>query len=433
MSGITFATFGRSSSAVAPAPNGNPGGGAAPSQTATTPEQPEVRRSLHAVQERDILPLVGAAAAALALSYLVYYILLPWSGILGFVVLTYLLFLAVYALLVSMDSPATITKDRIASVVAHSAALLLLLALVVVVVFAFARGLPALRSLNFWISDLSVAGPLDPLSVGGVLHAIVGSLIMMAIALAVTIPLGITCAVFLTETRGPFTRFVRTIVEAMTALPSIIAGLFVYALILTGFAGKSGLAAGVALSVMMLPIAIRASDVVLRLVPGNLKEAAAALGAPRWRVAWHVILPTARSGLMTAVILATARGIGETSPVLLTAGYTTAVNLNPLQDNMVSLPLATFILTRSSEDTDVARGFGAASILMIIVLVLFALARTIGGRPAGDLSRAEVRRRARQSRADLSRFGPRAAESTPVSYEIPAGTTPPTQNGERYQ
>ena len=159
---------------------------------------------------------------------------------------------------------------------------------------------------------------------------------MITIGLAFTIPLGVVCAVFLSETKGPFTRFVRTIVEAMTALPSVVAGLFVYAAIITlqaaaGFGQKSGFAASIALSVMMLPIMIRAADVVLRLVPGNLKEAASALGAPRWRVVWHVVLPTSRSGIMTAIILGTARGIGETSPVLLTAGYTTGFNSQPVQ------------------------------------------------------------------------------------------------------
>ena len=144
---------------------------------------------------------------------------------------------------------------------------------------------------------------------------------------------------------------------------------------MAGVGQKSGFAASLALSVMMLPIMIRAADVVLRLVPGNLKEAAAALGAPRWRVVWHVVLPTSRSGIMTAIILGTARGIGETSPVLLTAGYTTGFNLNPFSGPMVSLPLLTFSLTKSPEPGFIARGFGAATVLMLLVLCLFLLAR----------------------------------------------------------
>jgi len=142
---------------------------------------------------------------------------------------------------------------------------------------------------------------------------------------------------------------------------------------------------------------IRASDVVLRLVPGNLTEAAEALGAPRWRTVWHVVLPTARSGLATAVILGTARGIGETSPVLLTAGYTAALNADPAHGPMVSLPLAVFSFVKSPEPTMIARGFGAAAVLMALVLVL-------GGRGPGQQTKRQARRTARASKRDAARF-----------------------------
>ena len=144
-------------------------------------------------------------------------------------------------------------------------------------------------------------------------------------------PIGLVAAVYLDVTRSRPARFFRTVVEAMTALPSILAGLFIYASWILAFGfGRSGLAAALALSVMMLPYIIRAADLALRLVPGNLREAAAALGAPGWRGEMQVVLPTARSGLATAVILGIARAIGEASPVLLTAGFTTYINANPL-------------------------------------------------------------------------------------------------------
>ena len=155
---------------------------------------------------------------------------------------------------------------------------------------------------------------------------------------------------------------------------------------------------------MMLPIIIRSADVVLRLVPGNLKEASRALGASTWRTVWNVTLPTARSGLTTAIILGTARGIGETSPVLLTAGATTFLNLNPFNGPMTSLPLTTFTFVKSPELTMVARGFGTAAVLMVHVLILFALARAIGGRGAGQLSVRQQRARTRQSRDDDYRY-----------------------------
>jgi phosphate transport system permease protein len=155
---------------------------------------------------------------------------------------------------------------------------------------------------------------------------------------------------------------------------------------------------------MMLPIIIRAADVVIRLVPGSLKEASYALGGGQWRTVRHVTLPTARSGLTTAVILGTARGIGETSPVLLTAGFTAALNTNPFSGPMVSLPLFTFESVQSPEHTMIERGFGAAAALLLLVLILFTAARTIGGRGPGHVSARQERRRAAASQRDLRRM-----------------------------
>jgi len=157
---------------------------------------------------------------------------------------------------------------------------------------------------------------------------------------------------------------------------------------------KSGFAASLAISVMMLPIMIRAADVVLRLVPGTLKEASVGLGAGQWQTVWRVVLPTSRSGLVTAIILATARGIGETSPVLLTSGSTAYLNVDPLHGPMVSLPLAIFQFVKSPEPTMIARGFGTAAVLMLLVVILFVIARVIGGQTIAKKERAADRRRA---------------------------------------
>jgi phosphate transport system permease protein len=139
---------------------------------------------------------------------------------------------------------------------------------------------------------------------------------------------------------------------------------------------------------------IRASDVVLRLVPSTLKEASIGLGADNFRTMWKVTLPTARSGLVTAIILATARGIGETSPVLLTSGFTAAFNADPFHGPMVSLPLAVFQFVKSPEPGMIARGFGTAAVLMLLVLILFVIARMIGGETVAKREhRAETRRR----------------------------------------
>ncbi|MCU1534249.1 MAG: phosphate transporter, inner rane subunit PstA [Glaciihabitans sp.] len=341
---------------------------------------PEVRRQTSGLRMLDLLSSLGAAVASLALTTLLFTQLAPLSGPIAFGVIAYVLFVAIYAVLVSLDETGPAVRDRIVLVIVHSLAFAVLVTLVFIVTFTLVRGASALPHLNFFTQDMSLAGPLDPLSDGGVLHAILGTLIQISIALAITIPLGLTTALFLNEVPGRFARLVRTIVEAMTALPSIVSGLFIFATFILIFGlEKSGFAASLAISVMMLPIMIRAADVVFRLVPSTLKEASIGLGAGQWRTVWHVVLPTTRSGLTTAIILATARGIGETSPVLLTSGFTAAFNVDPFHGPMVSLPLAVFQFVKSPEPSMIARGFGTAAVLMLLVVLLFVLARLLGG------------------------------------------------------
>ncbi len=366
---------------------------------------PEVRRATSAGARVDRIVLLGGLASGISLAVLLSTQVLTDPGPVGFVVVAYLCFLAVYGVLVALGDDLLVVRDKIAQVVIAGLAGLALMALVYVVLFTLFRGRDALVNVNFFVEDMSNAGPLEPLSVGGIAHAAAGTMIEIAIALAITVPLGITTAVFLNEVRGPFPRFVRTVCEAMTALPSIVAGLFIYAAVILGLGfDKSGFAAGLAISVMMLPIIIRAADVVLRLVPGSLREASLAMGAGQWRTVWHIVLPTARSGLTTAVLLGTARGMGETSPVLITAGFGSVLNLNPTSGPMVSLPLAAFTFSGSPEPTMISRGFGAAAALLLLVFVLFALARVFGGRPAGDLAPRQLRRRGEESRRDAERF-----------------------------
>ncbi|MFI2505590.1 phosphate ABC transporter permease PstA [Streptomyces sp. NPDC018972] len=424
-------------------PPGDPGPPAAPTALAGPPKPPaggttlpgrgpgartapgQSRRNLSTLRATDVYALLGAAAASLALTWLMFDRLLPFNGVLGFLAIAYVLFLGVYALLVSFDEDGPAVRDRIAAAVVQTLGLLMLAVLAFVVVYTLYEGREALPHPNFYVESMADAGPVEPLGVGGILHAIVGTLWQIGIALAVCIPAGLVCAVFLNEVPGPFSRFVRTIVEAMTALPSIVAGLFIYATFILGLGfDRSGLAAALAISVMMLPIVIRAADVVIRLVPGTLREASYALGTSRWRTVWHVVLPTSRSGLTTAVILGTARGVGETSPVLLTAGFTAELNTNPLQDPMVSLPLAAFELVKSPEPTYIARGFGTAAVLLVLVLVLFVLARVLGGRGPGRLSRRQEHRRVRASRRDAQRFAARGRADQTTDHPAPTRSTP---------
>lgn len=335
----------------------------------------EVRRDLRGRTIDDRVAPLGAAFGALGLVSLVYDRLLPLSGTLGFIVCWYLTFVVMYALVSWYRHPVPAVADRVASVLIRSSALIVGGALATVIVYVFIRGAPALRHLNIFTQDLT-AGPHDPLTVGGVLHGIVGTLVQIGIAISITLPLGVGCAVFMTEIGGKLARVVRTVVEAMTALPSIVCGLFVYiAFLLTFDVQRNGFAASLAISVMMLPIIARSAEVVLRVVPNGLREASLALGASQWQTVRKVVLPTARPALATAMVLGVARGIGETSPVLITAGYTTFLNANPFEGPMVSLPLFAYTLARSPEPLFQTRAFGAAAVLMVLVLLVFLFAR----------------------------------------------------------
>jgi phosphate transport system permease protein len=326
----------------------------------------------------DRLALWGSLAGSFGLVFVGYYRLLPFSGLIGFVVCWYLVFVALYVGVSVITLPGTLVRDRLAAVLIHGAAGLVLIAVLSAIVFTFTEGRHAIVHLNFYTHDMAGVAPTAPLTQGGILHAIVGTLIEIGIAIVVALPLGVGTAVFITEVGGRFSRGVRTVVEAMTALPDILAGLFIYTTLIVRLGvQESGFAAGMALTVMMLPIIARSSEVSLRVVPGGLREAGLALGASRWRTVWHVVLPTARQGLATALILGIARGIGETAPVLLTSGASTFFNANPFNDPMNSLPLFIFAGFSSGEKLYTERIWGAASVLLGVVLILFITARVV--------------------------------------------------------
>lgn len=346
--------------------------------------RPDVPRVLVKTTPDDRLSFWGSLVGSFALVWLLYTQILPFSGRVGFVILWYGAFLAMYAGVTAMGNPATVVLDRLMGAIIRGGAYIVFGTLATAVVFTGAKGVEALSNLNFFTDDMAGVRPTDDLSMGGVVHAMVGSMIEIGIAVAVTLPLGIGAAVYMNEVGGRLARVVRTIVEAMTALPSIVAGLFIYTvLIVTLGISRTGIAAAMAIAIMMLPIIARSADVVLRVMPGGLREASLALGATKWQTVRQVVLPTVRPGLATALILGIARGVGETSPVLLTSGASTYFNANPFNEPMNSLPLYVFAAVRSGEPLYIARGFGAAAVLMVLVLILFIITRILARQKVG--------------------------------------------------
>ncbi|HEV2639166.1 MAG TPA: PstA family ABC transporter permease [Actinocrinis sp.] len=394
---------------------GDQGRGDGPEPAADPLRPPEVRVLTGRVRRESVFTLIGSLMVAVTLTQLVSHWFAPFNGLLGFVVVAYPMFLAAYCFIYSLSEDGLAVRDRLVALLAWSAALLVVVVMIAVISYPLWQGWGPLHRWNTYSQDLRATGPLDPVSSGGLTYAIIGTIEQITITMVVTVPLGVGCGLFLNEMPGRLANLVRTVAAAATALPSVVAGLFVYALAILQFGlPLSGFAAGLALSIMTLPIIIRASDVVFRLVPAGLKEASFALGATRWRTALQVTVPTARSGLATAVILGAARGIGETSPVLLTAGYSTANNDNPFTGQQTSLPLATYKLVTSGVQNYITRGYAAAGILMVLVLILFIGARMVGGRGPGQLSGRQRRRRALASQLLVARYQQRGLAPPPA-------------------
>ena len=350
---------------------------------------------LSKVAPEDVLTVGGAAIGSLGLTWVLYERVLPLSGAFGFWLIWYLVFVILYLAAASLQWSRLVVRDRMTAVLVSSGGIFACVVVADQIGYSFVKGLAAIKHPNFWTTDMANVAAKSPLTVGGMVHAAVGSLEQLTLATLFSVPLGITAAVFLAEVGGRLERPVRTIVNAMTALPSIIAGLFIYALAVLALGlPESGLAAALAISIIMLPTVTRASEVVLQVVPGTLREASFALGASHWRTVMRVILPTARSGLTTAVVLAMARGFGETAPVLLTAGFSPYFNATPFHGWQATLPTYIWysVLITGQYPNYIARAFGAGFTLMLVVVVLFTIARVIGGGRPGELSKRQVRK-----------------------------------------
>jgi phosphate transport system permease protein len=232
---------------------------------------------------------------------------------------------------------------------------------------------------GFFTTDMGLASVNDPLNVGGIFHAIIGTFIMIVIATLISVPLGISTAIYLTEIRGPGSRLIRFLVQAMSGVPSIVAGLFIYSSIISGSGrGFNGLWGALALSILMLPTVARTAEEVLLLIAQDLREAGLALGATQWRTVAMVVVPAAKSGLITAMILGIARIAGETAPLLFTTGGGDVTNLNPTDGVMGSIPYAIWKALISGSAESNARAWASILVLLVLVMILFFSARRLG-------------------------------------------------------
>jgi phosphate transport system permease protein len=269
-------------------------------------------------------------------------------------------------------------KDRLATVLVWSAFLVALLPLFSLVYTVVSNGLPAFSIQFFTYSMRNVVG-----AGGGIYHALIGTVLVTTLAAIISVPVGLLAAIYLVEYgTGQLAKWITILVDVMTGIPSIVAGLFAYALfaLFFGEGVRSGLMGSVALSVLMIPIVVRSSEEMLKLVPNELREASWALGVPTWRTIVRVVLPTATAGIVTGITLAIARIIGETAPLLITAGVTDSVNFNAFHNQLTTLPVFAFSAYATPSfpvEASQEKAWGAALILMILVMALNLVARLI--------------------------------------------------------
>lgn len=338
-------------------------------------ERPRRPREL---STQDRVELLVSVVAGLMASW-VLCMVMDWSHPLTFGIWALVWFLATSYVLGRERQSAVVAQDRMVTTLIWISGIVTVAILVWMVAYVVVKGIGVL-DLEFFTTDMAKVGPLD--EGGGILHALIGTVEQIAIATVISVPIAVLTAVYLHEIGGRLAAPTRFVVDAMSGLPSIVAGLIVFTVWVNEGHGFSGVSAGVALAIMMIPIVTRTAEEILRTIDDGLRESALALGAPQWRSVWQVVLPTARSGLITASILGVARAIGETAPVLLTAFGSSVVNLNPFDGPQANLPLFVWQFIRTPDEVSIVRAWGGALVLMALVLVLFVAARVIGERGA---------------------------------------------------
>jgi phosphate transport system permease protein len=306
-------------------------------------------------------------------------LLLGWGPVAVVVValLIYLVALPLWSRAVENRRAAT---DRFVTALVWVALGLAFVPLVSLLWTVVGQGLPVLDAKFFTWSMRNIIG-----AKGGIYHAIIGTVLITGAAAVISVPIGLLTAIYLVEygVKSRMASSIRFLVDVMTGIPSIVAGLFAYALFALFFGAgvHIGLGGSVALSLLMIPIVVRSAEEMLKLVPADLREAAYALGVPKWKTVVKVVLPTAMSGIITGITLAIARVIGETAPLLIIAGSTDSTNFNLFKDQMMTLPVFIYYsYTQPGNHPEIARpmAWGAALVLILIVLVLNLLARVLG-------------------------------------------------------
>ena len=304
----------------------------------------------------------------------------PMKGKLAIFVVFFLVYMLMTSSIKGFQLGSAAAKDALVNSLVAFGAIVTVIPIASILFTVVQKGLPGI-SLNLFLSDMSMATPTDPLNNGGLLHAITGTLALVTLALIMSVPIGILTALYLTEIKGKFTAPIRFLVQAMSGVPSIVAGLFILSAILYPITKSfSGFMGALALTILMIPTIARTSEEVLNLIPNDLREAGVALGGTQWRTVAMIVLPAAKSGLITAVILGVARIAGETAPLLLLTGGGDKVNPNAFNGPLGSLPYYIWKSFNAGSPEALTRAWAGLLVLVGLVLVLFTVARYLGSK-----------------------------------------------------
>ena len=304
----------------------------------------------------------------------------PMKGKLAYFALFFIAWFVIDSLFVVRKQGSKGVRDGLAAKVTLFGAVIVSMAVFSILFATVSRGLKGIN-FAFLSQNMHNASLFDPIGKGGILHAILGTLMLIAFAIIFSVPMGILTALYLTEIKGKAAGLIQFLVQAMSGVPSVVAGLFIYAaIILNTPLRSSAFLGGLALTILMVPTVTRTAQEVLNLVPRDLREAGLAMGATQWKTVALVVVPAARSGLITATILGVARIAGETAPLLFTVGVFDSYNFNPFKGDQGTIPTVVWRGLLGGTPESVQRAWSAILVLLVVVLVMFVLARAIGSK-----------------------------------------------------
>ena len=332
-----------------------------------------------AASPRDRALSAATVASAIVLTFSIV-AMTPMKGKLAYFVLFFISWMVIDSLIILNTKGSKGVRDALVAKVALLGATIVTMAVLSILWATASKGIKGIN-FAFLSENMRETSLFDPIGNGGILHAVLGTAMLILIATLISVPMGILTALYLTEIKGKASSVIQFLVQAMSGVPSVVAGLFIYAaIILNTPLRPSAFLGGLALTILMVPTVTRTAQEVLNLVPSDLREAGLAMGATQWKTVALVVIPAARSGLITATILGIARIAGETAPLLFTVGVFDSYNFNPFKGDQGTIPTVVWAGLLGGTEESIQRAWSAILVLLTVVLAMFITARFFGSK-----------------------------------------------------